>query len=109
MSSLPRNMQRRAAKKRLIEDDEGNKVSAYKGRAQHVRMHADGRGYDTCRPTKGYIRVCARRLAAQFVIGQVRERVFLGQGNQLSDIRDLMRPPAGGTRPAQPAYAGAVA
>ena len=44
---------------------------------QPFRMHLDGLGYDTLRPTKGWLRVSAKRLRAQAMRTQLRHALLL--------------------------------
>lgn len=41
------------------------------------RMHPDGAGYDALRPTKGWLRVSAKRLRAQAILTQLRHVINL--------------------------------
>jgi hypothetical protein len=40
---------------------------------QPFRMHPDGYGYDTLRPTKGWLRVSAKRLRARALITRLEQ------------------------------------
>jgi hypothetical protein len=43
---------------------------------QPFRMHEDGLGYDTLRPTKGWLRVSASRLRARAALTMMSNRVL---------------------------------
>lgn len=64
MSSLTRRIEKRILKKQ----------DRWKGSEQPVRHRRDG-GYSTLRPTKGWLIVSAKRLAAQFKLNQMREQI----------------------------------
>jgi hypothetical protein len=44
-------------------------------------MHPDGKGYDALRPTKGWLRVSAKRLRAQERLANMRLKIVMRKLN----------------------------